>query len=192
MITDLITIGGSAGSLQVVLEILPHLNADLQTAIVIIFHRKTTPNPEMLIELLNAKSTLKVKEAEDKEKIKPGFIYIAPADYHLFLEKDHSFSLDSSEKINFSRPSIDLTFFTAADVYKDKLIGILLSGANSDGVHGLETIQKQGGYCIAQDPQTSQVSYMPAQAITKKVVDLIANPSEIASLINNCRPSPSF
>jgi len=189
MITDLIAIGGSAGSLQVILEILPQLNSDLETAIVIVFHRKITPNPEILIDLLNTRSPLVVKEAEDKEKIKPGTIYIAPADYHLFLEKDHSFSLDISEKINFSRPSIDLTFTTASDVYKKLMIGILLSGANSDGVYGLETIRKQGGFCIAQDPATSQVSYMPAQAIARKTVDFIATPSEIASIINRCEPS---
>lgn len=181
---NLITIGGSAGSLQVVLDILPQLRTDLTAAIVIILHRKATPNPDMLIELLNTKSTLIVKEAEDKEKIKPGIVYIAPADYHLFVESDHSFSLDISEKVNFSRPSIDLTFLTASDAYKEKMIGVLLSGANSDGVRGLQAIRKQGGYCIVQDPATAQVSYMPAQAIMKKVVDLIASPSEISHTIN--------
>jgi len=189
MIADLIAIGGSAGSLQAILEILPQLNSDLEAAIVIVFHRKITPNPEILIDLLNTRSPLLVKEAEDKEKITPGTIYIAPADYHLFLEKDHSFSLDISEKINFSRPSIDLTFITASDVYEKLMIGILLSGANSDGVSGLEMIKKQGGFCIAQDPATSQVSYMPAQAIARKTIDFIATPSEIASIINRCEPS---
>lgn len=191
MIADLITIGGSAGSLQVILEILPKLRSDLSTSIVIIFHRKATPNAEMLIDLLNLKSVLPVKEAEDKEKIKPGVIYIAAANYHLFIEKDHSFSLDASEKVNFSRPSIDLTFITAADVYKDRMIGVLLSGANSDGIRGLDAIQSQGGYCIAQDPLTSQVPYMPAKAISKKVVDSIATPSEIADIINKSKSTVS-
>ncbi|TCK82711.1 chemotaxis protein CheB [Albibacterium bauzanense] len=191
MIADLITIGGSAGSLQVILEILPRLRSDLSTSIVIIFHRKATPNPEILINLLALKSSLPIKEAEDKEKIKPGVIYIAAANYHLFVEKDHSFSLDASEKVNFSRPSIDLTFITAADVYKNHTMGILLSGANSDGIRGLEAIQSQGGYCIAQDPATSQVPYMPAKAISKKVVDHIATPAEIADIINNCKSTVS-
>src|SRR5690606_34871840 len=189
MITDLVVIGGSAGSLQVILEILPQLNPNVQCPIVIIFHRKTTPDPDLLIDLLNAKSNLEVKEAEDKEKIKPGIIYVAPADYHLFLEKDNSFSLDFSEKINFSRPSIDLTFISAADAYGKRLIGILLSGANYDGVQGLKIIKEQGGYCIAQDPSTSQVSYMPAQAIANKVVDFVASPAEITAIINRCKSS---
>jgi len=189
MRADLILIGGSAGSLQVIIEILPLLNPKIQKAIVIVFHRKANPNSEILIDLLNIKSSLLVKEAEDKEKIQPGVVYIAPADYHLFLEKDYSFSLDISDKVNYSRPSIDLTFITAADVYKDKLIAILLSGANSDGINGLKTIQKHGGYCIAQDPSTSLVDYMPSQAILKKAVDFIATPSEIVTIINESRES---
>jgi two-component system chemotaxis response regulator CheB len=189
MIADLITIGGSAGSLQVILEILPKLRFDLSASIIIVFHRKATPNPEILINLLSLKCVLPIKEAEDKERIKPGVIYIAAADYHLFIEKDHSFSLDVSEKVNYSRPSIDLTFITAADVYKNLMIGVILSGANADGIRGLEAIQSQGGYCIAQDPLTSQVPYMPAKAISKKVIDRIATPLEIANIINQCKPS---
>ena len=189
MITDLIVIGGSAGSLKVVLDILPRINANLQTTIVIVFHRKATLDSDMLTDLLDAKSALPVKEAEDKEKILPGKIYIAPAGYHLFLEKDYSFSLDSSEKINFSRPSIDLTFMTAADVFNSRLTGILLSGANSDGVKGLKAIRDKGGFSVAQEPATAEVSYMPAQAISQNTVDLIANPSEMISLINGCTPS---
>lgn len=184
MSADLIVIGGSAGSLQIVLEVLPQLSPDIQASFVIIFHRKPSPDSQPLIDLISAKSTLNVKEAEDKESIQAATIYIAPADYHLFIERDHSFSLDISEKVNFSRPSIDLTFFTAAEIYKDKLIGILLSGANSDGVRGLQSIRDYGGYTVAQNPDTSQVPYMPMQAIARKVVDFIASPDEIVNIIN--------
>lgn len=189
MRADLIVIGGSAGSLKVVLDILPQLDATLQTPIVIVFHRKAAVNSDMLTDLLDARSALPVKEAEDKERVMPGKIYIAPAGYHLFLEKDYSFSLDSSEKINFSRPSIDLTFITAADVFNNRLIGIILSGANSDGVKGLKVIKNKGGFTIAQEPATAEVAYMPAQAISQDAVDLIANPSEMVTIINGCRPS---
>lgn len=189
MRADLIVIGGSAGSLKVVLDILPQLDANLQTPIVIVFHRKAAVNSDMLTDLLDARSALPVKEAEDKERVIPGKIYIAPAGYHLFLEKDYSFSLDSSEKINFSRPSIDLTFITAADVFNNRLIGIILSGANSDGVKGLKVIKNKGGFTIAQEPATAEVAYMPAQAISQDAVDLIANPSEMVTIINGCRPS---
>lgn len=189
MATDMVVIGGSAGSLQVVMEILPELKQDLKLSIVIIFHRKAVNEPDILLELLNSKSNLPVKEAEDKEPIENGKVYLAAADYHLFVEKNHSFSLDISEKINFSRPSIDLTFQSAADAYKKNLVGILLSGANADGVKGMQSIKLNGGYCIAQDPISCQIPYMPSQAITKKVVDQIALPGEIAQFINSCTPS---
>jgi len=189
MTTDMVIIGGSAGSLQVVMTILPELKQDLDLTIVIVFHRKAVTEPDFLIDLLNSKCKLKVKEAEDKEPIVKGKIYVAAADYHLFIEKDHSFSLDISEKVNFSRPSIDLTFQSAADTYKDKLVGILLSGANADGVKGMQSIKLNGGYCVAQDPVSCQIPYMPSQAISKKLVNQIASPDQIAQLINSCTPS---
>lgn len=189
MTTDMVVIGGSAGSLQAVLEILPELKRSLELSIVIIFHRKAANEPDFLIELLNSKCLLDVKEAEDKEPIRKGTIYLAAADYHLFIEKDCSFSLDISEKINFSRPSIDLTFQSAADTYRERLVGVLLSGANSDGVNGMQSIKSQGGYCIAQDPISCQIPYMPAQAISKNLVNQIASSVQIAQFINSCAPS---
>lgn len=189
MIIDLIAIGGSAGSLQVVMEIVPLLRADLQVPVVVVFHRKATPNPDMLIGLLAAKTSLSIKEAEDKERLKGGIIYIAPADYHLLVELDGSLSLDISEKINYSRPSIDLTFMTAADAYRERTMAIILSGANADGVRGMEIIKREGGYCVAQDPLSAQVAFMPSKAIAKGVIDQIATPAEIAAIVNLCQPS---
>lgn len=189
MTTDLVVIGGSAGSLQVVMEILPQLKSDLRLAIVVVFHRKAVSEPDFLVELLSSKSHLPVKEAEDKEPIIGGRVYLAAADYHLFIENNRSFSLDISEKINFSRPSIDLTFQSAADAYREKLVGVLLSGANADGVRGMQSIKNHGGFCIAQDPVSCQIPYMPAQAISKKLVDQIASPDQIAQFINSCSPS---
>lgn len=190
MTTDMVVIGGSAGSLQVVLEILPRLRKDLELSMVIIFHRKAVHEPDFLVELLSSKCLLPVKEAEDKEPISRGVVYLAAADYHLFIEKNLSFSLDISEKINFSRPSIDLTFQSAADTYREKLVGVLLSGANADGVRGMQSIKFHGGYCIAQDPVTCQIPYMPTQAISKNLIDQIATPDQIAQFINSQTSSP--
>jgi two-component system chemotaxis response regulator CheB len=189
MIIDLIVIGGSAGSLQVVMEIIPQLRPDLQVPVLVVFHRKATPNPELLIRLLDAKTRLTIKEAEDKETLKGGIIYVAPADYHLLVEKDGSLSLDISEKINYSRPSIDLTFMTAADAYQERTMAVILSGANADGMRGMEIIHRQGGFCVAQDPLTAQVAFMPSKAIAKEVVHQIASPDEIAAIMNLCQPS---
>lgn len=182
---DLVVIGGSAGSLQVILDILPKLNIPLNYSIVLVFHRRSNPTDLTLIQLLQAKSLSPVKEAEDKESINPGQIYVAPADYHLLVEPDRSFSLDISEKVNFSRPSIDITFSTAGEAYKSKTIAILLSGANSDGVEGMLKVKAYQGFCIVQNPSTAQVDYMPSQAIEQQACNLVATPEEMTSFLNN-------
>lgn len=179
----MVVIGGSAGSLKVILHILSELKTWLEIPVVIVLHRKNDFQSN-LAELLASKTGMKVKEAEDKEAIKPGIVYLAPADYHLLVEKDHTFSLDDSEKINYSRPSIDVTFQTAADAYGAGLTGLLLSGANADGVDGLIEIKACKGTIAVQDPATAQVPYMPQQALDRMQVDRILKIEEMASLIN--------
>src|ERR1700733_10706512 len=112
----LLVIGGSAGSLDVLLEILPHLRKDLPFAIAVVLHRKKESD-SVLNDLLSGRSALPVKEVEDKQRILPATIYLAPADYHLLVEKDGWFAVDASEKVNYSRPSIDVSFESAADAY---------------------------------------------------------------------------
>lgn len=155
-----------------VLRLLPHLTKNLNITVVLIFHRKEAED-STLKDILAYKSELKVKEVEDKDPILKHHIYIAPADYHLLLEKDMTFSLDISEKINFSRPSIDVTFESAADAFGKSVIGLLLSGANADGVNGLKTIQERGGKIAAQDPKSAEVPYMPQQAVDRLNIDLL-------------------
>jgi len=180
----LITIGGSAGSLDVLLRALPLLQKNLPAPIVIILHRKSSYD-STLTDLFAARTTLAVKEAGEKEIIQPNTIYIAPADYHLLIENDHTFSLDYSEKINYSRPSIDVTFESAAEVYGIALVCILLSGANSDGVAGMKATKNRGGITVAQNPDTAEVPYMPQQAILNVPVDFIVNGDNLAVFINN-------
>lgn len=180
---QLITIGGSAGSLDVILKLIPSLHPRLPVAIIIITHRKAS-SEEILVDLLNAKSTWPVKEAEEKDRIAPNTIYIAPTDYHLLIEQDHSFSLDVSEKVNYSRPSIDITFESAAEVYGPAVLGVLLSGANADGVEGLRHIKARGGLCLVQDPDTADVDYMPRQAIAQVKVDKVLPSDQLADYIN--------
>lgn len=179
----IVLIGGSAGSLKVLLQALPRLDARLSIPIVIILHRKPTNYPA-LATLLDTKTALPVKEVEEKEPIRPGTIYTAPADYHLLFEKDHVFSLDFSEKVNFSRPSIDVAFESAAEIYGPSLTCILLSGASSDGVAGLKTVKKYGGTIAVQDPSTAEVPYMPQQALSSLNVDAVINADTLASHIN--------
>ncbi len=181
----MVIIGGSAGSLEVIINLLPDLSPALECAITLILHRKSDADTASLADILSRKTTLPVIEAEEKEAICSGHIYIAPADYHLLFERDHSFSLDYSEKVNFSRPSIDVSFESAADVYGADLAAILLSGANNDGASGLVAVSNVGGKTIVQDPATADVDYMPQYAIKFHPPDLILAPAALAGFINS-------
>ena len=163
-LVKVVIIGGSAGSLEVLLQVLPKLQNIDTLVIILIVHRRNSDD-NFLEELIRMKSGLKVKEVEDKTPIKVGHVYVAPADYHLLIEDNFSFSLDVSEKINYSRPSIDVGFESAADVFGTKLVAILLSGANNDGTNGLLSVKQTGGTVIVQKPETADVPYMPAHAI---------------------------
>lgn len=179
----LIVVGGSAGSLEAILKILPALKTGLDMAIIIVVHRKPSSDT-ILVNLLNSRLDMPVKEAEEKEPILRSHIYIVPADYHLLIENDFTISLDVSEKINHSRPSIDVTFESAAAAAGQKLIAVLLSGANADGAEGMRKVKTKGGYCIVQDPRTAEVDYMPRQAINQAEVDKILPAEHIALYIN--------
>lgn len=120
----------------------------------------------------------------DKDEILPGVIYLAPPDYHVLIEKDKTITLDDSEKINYSRPSIDVTFECAAEVYGEKLICVLLSGANADGVDGLVKARKLGAYIVVQDPESAEVPFMPQSAVNTVEIDLILNDKNPQQLIN--------
>jgi two-component system chemotaxis response regulator CheB len=160
-----LVIGGSAGSLEVLIELLPQLAFVPTFAIMLVLHRKSSED-STLEELISYKTNIPVAEVEDKTPLKPGFIYIAPSDYHLLFENDDTLSLDTSEKINYSRPSIDVSFESAAEAYGPSLVGILLSGANADGTEGLLAIKKAGGAIVVQVPESAQMPFMPMNAIT--------------------------
>lgn len=161
---DLIMIGGSWGGMNAVVEILSDLKNCCSIPVVIVLHRMRDTESE-LAELLSRKMNLKVEEIDEKVSIEKGKIYLAPADYHILIESDFTFALDFSDPVNFSRPSIDVTFESAAEVYKDKLMAILLTGANIDGAKGLKRVHEAGGITIVQDPKEAQVQTMPNAAL---------------------------
>lgn len=179
---EALIIGGSAGSLNVIISILPSIKSVLSFAIILVLHRKA--GRDLLSELLASKTDMVVKEIDEKEKIKPSHIYIAPPNYHLLIEEDRTFSLDASEKVNFSRPSIDVTFQSAAEVYKQNLVCLLLSGTNSDGTDGLIKVKENGGTVLIQEPSTAVVSYMPQNAMDRVVADEVLEIDEMADYIN--------
>jgi two-component system chemotaxis response regulator CheB len=178
-----VVIGGSTGSIEVLLRLLPALKEPLSFTLIIVVHRRNTAD-SALADLLAVKTNITVREVDDKDTIEPGVIYLAPADYHLLLEQDGTFALDDSEKVNYSRPSIDVTFESAADVYGRNLVGIILSGANADGTVGLKGIKKEGGVLVAQKPETAQIGFMPQQAILHADVDLILDIDELIEFMN--------
>jgi two-component system chemotaxis response regulator CheB len=179
-----VIIGGSAGSLTVLFDVLPALDPHLKTSIILVLHRKNSGDSS-LSELLSSKTILPLKEIDDKDPVLSGNIYLAPADYHVLIEKNYFFSLDVSEKINFSRPSLDVTFESAADAFGTSLTAILLSGSNNDGTAGLKAVQEAGGMIIVQKPETANMAYMPQHAINNLSVDHILDPKEISKFINS-------
>lgn len=180
---ELIVIGGSAGSLAMVLQILSVITIDMKIAIIIVLHRKQTEDT-ILVELLSTRTKFNVKEADDKDEILPGTIYVAPAGYHVLIEKNKILSLDSSEKVNFSRPSIDVTFESAADVYGNGMAAILLSGANSDGVQGLIVARRHGSLIVVQDPDSAEFPVMPRTAVANVPVDLMLHENNLRTLVS--------
>lgn len=178
-----VLIGGSAGSLKVLMRILPALSVDIGFPIIVIIHRKND-RKSSLEQLLNEHSRLTVKEAEDKEVMANGIIYVAPPDYHLLVENDYSLSLDGSEKIQWSRPSIDVTFQSAAEIFGMGVLGVLLSGANNDGTFGLQCIKQAGGRIMIQRPANAEIPAMPAFALRDLRPDYLVDDIEMAAIIN--------
>ena len=165
-----VVIGGSAGSFQGICKILAQIPEDFSLPIIMCLHRlKHVRNG--FVEALSIKSIKEVTEPIDKELIRRGKVCLAPANYHLCIEQGHHFALSTEEMVNNSRPSIDLTFETAANNYRKKLIGILLSGANSDGAAGMKRIKDLGGLTIVQDPADCQIGTMPSAALNATQID---------------------
>lgn len=146
------------------MEVLSELDSDFSLPVIIALHRLKHIR-EGLVEALSLKSNLKTLEPNDKQKIEPGVVYLAPANYHMYIELGNTFSLSTEPLVNYSRPAIDLTLQSAAYVYRDKLIGILLSGANKDGALGMKRIHDYGGLTIVQDPEECRIDTMPRAAL---------------------------
>lgn len=163
MAYELIALGSSWGGMRAVGRVLGSLPEGFDIPIVVVLHRP--PGREELLEKVLARScSLAVDAATDKEPLRRGRVYVAPADYHLIVEPGH-LALSTEERVQFSRPSIDVLFESAASAYGQRVIGILLTGANQDGAAGLARIAAAGGFTVAQDPATADRPEMPAAAV---------------------------
>lgn len=179
---DVVLIGGSSGSLISIIKILESFEENIDLSVIIVLHQ-LKENSDRMRELLSGKTKVKTIIPNDKEIILKNRIYIAPPDYHLMIEKEQTFSYSFEDPINYSRPSIDLLFETAACAYGNRIIGILLSGSNSDGTKGLKKIRSFGGLSIVQDPCTADFPQMPESAIKNSGVDHVLSVKKIINYL---------
>lgn len=181
---EAIVIGVSAGGLAALNQVLPQLGSYFPQHVMIVQHMRPDAD-NFLADHFNKLCQATVKEAEDKETPQPGTIYFAPANYHLMVEADKRFALSGQERVNFSRPSIDVLFETAAEAYLEKLVGVILTGANSDGTAGLIKIKNMGGLTVVQSPQTAEAHAMPQSAIENLEVDHIIPLDAMGAFLNS-------
>jgi two-component system chemotaxis response regulator CheB len=177
-----VVIGGSAGSFQGVVKILSQLPKGFTLPIIMCLHRLKHVR-HGFVEALSIKSVVQVTEPYDKEPIKKGGVYLAPANYHMSAELGNYFSLSTEEMVNNSRPAIDITLGTCAYIYKEKLIGILLSGANKDGAAGMKQIHDRGGLTIVQDPAECMIDTMPKAALAVTKIDYTLKVDQIVQFL---------
>ncbi len=179
-----VVIGVSAGGMKALKTILLSLPSDFAYSIIIVAHRHSDSD-DYLEQSLNSEGEIRVKQADEKEDISGGVVYIAPPNYHLLIEDDHTFSMSVEKAVNYARPSIDVMFESAAYVYGRELIGIILTGANNDGSAGLKKIKKMGGLAIVQAPETAEAGDMPRAAIAAVEPDYILPLEEIGPFLRD-------
>jgi two-component system chemotaxis response regulator CheB len=180
---EIVVIGTSLGGLSALQVILRNLSHQFPAAIAIAQHRHKESNAQ-LSQFLQQHSSMPIKEAEDKDLLHPGHVYLAPPDYHLLVEPGY-LSLSTDEPVSYARPSIDVLFESAADSYHERTVGVLLTGANRDGVQGLARIAAVNGHTIVQDPTTAENATMPQAAIQSIPVDRILPLSDIAPYLTH-------
>lgn len=183
-----VAIGASAGGVQALSELLPALSRESQAAVFVVLHLPRD-RPSLLVDVFSQKCALAVREAEDKEPVTPGTVYFAPPNYHLLVDAGPQLALSADDLVNHSRPSIDVLFDSAAQVYREHLLGIILSGANEDGAEGLAAVHDAGGLTVVQEPQTAQSSAMILSALERRPADLVLDLAGIAELLQRLCPS---
>jgi two-component system chemotaxis response regulator CheB len=179
---DAIVVGGSSGGVEALMALLPALPPTLRAAVVVVLHLPRDRR-SLLPEIFRKRCPLPLKEAQDKDGVEPGTVYFAPPDYHLLVDEGPRLSLSVDAPVHFSRPSIDVLFESAADVYGPRLVGVLLSGANEDGAQGLAAVHAAGGLAIVQEPASAPMPTMPRAALACAPVDHTLAPAGIAALL---------
>ena len=182
MTVDLVVMGGSWGGVTAAGRVLSGMTAGCHAAIVAVFHRQVGDDEDALARSLGRHSPMPVRDADDKDDLVPGQVLVAPAGYHLLVEPG-SVALSTEAAVQYSRPSIDLAFQTAAYAYGSRVAGVLLTGANADGAAGLATIHRSGGKVIVQDPDSAERREMPEAGLAATRADAVAAPEAIGPLL---------
>jgi two-component system chemotaxis response regulator CheB len=185
---DAVVIGTSAGGVEALSAVLPAIPASFRGAVLVVLHLPRE-RPSLLVELFRPKCALAVREAEDKEPVEPGTIYFAPPDYHLLVDEGPALALSTDEPVNFSRPSIDVLFESAADVFGPRLLGMILTGASQDGAAGLAAVQRQGGITCVQDPATAHSPLMIEAAMHRTQVEYVRDLPGLGDLLRSLTSS---
>lgn len=181
---ELIVIGTSAGGVEILQKLAPAFKKSGKIKACVVIHMSPS-GPNLIPSLMAENCEFRVKEAEPGEPIEPDTIYVAPPDYHLSVEPNNIITLSTEEPVNFSRPSIDVLFDSAAYAYGEKVLGILLTGSNNDGARGLKKIKDQGGTTIVQKPSDAEWNTMPASAMEIMTPDHILTANEIIKFITD-------
>lgn len=179
---DLVVIGGSAGAIDVLRQVLPRLTLRFKPSVVIVIHLPPE-GPLVLHQLLSGPGTPPMKVAEDKEPVAPGTIYFAPPDYHLLIEGGRTFALSIDPRVQYARPSIDVLFESAAEAFRDRVMGVILSGANADGAAGLKAIAAAGGMTVVQTLASAEMDTMPAAALVSAPASLEVDVAALEELL---------
>lgn len=179
--SELLVLGGSAGSFKHIYNAVRVFPADLNKTVLIIIHRKKNFFSE-IENLFAENSRMYLREVSDKDVIHTNTVYIAPANYHTLIESKTSFGLDVSEAVWYSKPSIDVSFECAAEVFKNKCTAVLFSGANQDGARGLLSLRNNGALTIAQDPDEAEMPEMPRAAIKLNAAEYVLKTDDILDL----------
>ncbi|HEX6832417.1 MAG TPA: chemotaxis protein CheB [Rudaea sp.] len=182
-----VVIGASAGGVEALLEVLPAFRAGVRVAVFVVLHQPRD-RMSLLPSIFAPKCALPVAEPDDKQDIDPGTIYFAPPDYHLLIEDGPRTALSIDDLVHFSRPSIDILFESAADVYGARLLAIVLSGGNEDGADGAAFVRRAGGIVVVQDPADAKVRTMPQFALDRSGADFVLPLLQIAQLLSTLEP----
>ena len=187
---EAVVMGASAGGVEALSQILPALPPSFRPALLIVLHLPRE-RPSLLVDIYATRCTLPVREADDKEPVEPGTVYFAPPDYHMLVERSRQIALSTDEPVHFSRPSIDVLFESAADVYGNRLLGVILTGGNEDGAAGLHAVHRAGGVTVVQQPDSAQVPLMVVSALQRNPADFVLSLPELAQLLRGLASPPA-